>query len=137
MDMPGAEFGKDVYSIAVFTGEFSDALKDHMRKYREFLESKGPGEGRRNVDLRHVPGLEFVDEFLSSFIFSPLSKSLFPKYGNLTWHQTYSALYDSDETGKVRQREERRACRLPTRITNNLPLLVLLISATNQSGFAY
>ena len=98
--MPGADCDKDVYTIPVFTPSFCDSLKSHILKYRSFTSTHG-GSGNKNVDLRHVPGLSFVDSFLFEFVLKPLSVSLFPRFGVLNWHQSYAALYQS--VGEVRR----------------------------------
>ncbi|GMH70619.1 hypothetical protein TrRE_jg877 [Triparma retinervis] len=64
VDMIGADCDKDVYSIPVLTPDFCDAISAHISKYREFKSKYGRDSGGKTVDLRQVPGLSFVDDFL-------------------------------------------------------------------------
>ena len=60
--------------------------------------------GRSTFDLRYVPGLEWVPDFILGFVARPISKEMFKKdgAGDLDWVQTYMARYQAREGGDGR-----------------------------------
>ena len=58
-------------------------------------------KGRSTFDLRYVPGLDWVPDFMLGFVAKPIARELFQGEGaeSLDWVQTYMARYEGGGDG--------------------------------------
>ena len=87
-----------LFIMDTFTPPFMDAVLSHVQSYRRYLAGRtSTSNVLRTLDIRHVPGFTWINDFLFQFISRPLTVLLFPKVPPLDWFQGYIISYNTSE----------------------------------------